>query len=329
MRRRQLVLGAASAASIPLAAGPARGQQKVTIRLGHVMPPTHFENIAFEQLAADIAKRSNGRIEMKVFPASQLGSEREQTEQLNLGAIEMHSSGGALQNYAPQLGIWALPFLFKGPEHYDRVMDGPIGNEMREMLLKNSNIRILAYYPNGERMFFNNKKPFTSLADFKGVKIRVDDQPVSAQIWRALGASPIPIAFAETYSALQAGVVDAGENPPTNIIRMRFYEVGKYVTATRHSLTTMVLQTNEKWWQGLAPADRQLISDAVASFLPGRRKMGWDADKESLDELKKLGASISEISNREEFASALLPLYQQYGQQTNSMALIERIRATP
>ena len=329
MRRRQLVLGAASAASIPLAAGPARAQQKVTIRLGHVMPPTHFENIAFEQLAADIAKRSNGRIEMKVFPASQLGSEREQTEQLNLGAIEMHSSGGALQNYAPQLGIWALPFLFKGPEHYDRVMDGPIGNEMREMLLKNSNIRILAYYPNGERMFFNNKKAFTSLADFKGVKIRVDDQPVSAQIWRALGASPIPIAFAETYSALQAGVVDAGENPPTNIIRMRFYEVGKYVTATRHSLTTMVLQTNEKWWQGLAPADRQLISDAVAAFLPGRRKMGWDADKESLDELRKLGASISEISNREEFANALLPLYQQYGERTNSMALIERIRATP
>ena len=329
MRRRHLVLGAASAASIPLAAGPARGQQKLTIRLGHVMPPTHFENVAFEQLAADIAKRSSGRIEMKVFPASQLGSEREQTEQLNLGAIEMHSSGGALQNYAPALGIWALPFLFKGPEHYDRVMDGPIGNEMREMLLKNSSIRILAYYPNGERMFFNNKKALTSLADFKGVKIRVDDQPVSAQIWRALGASPIPIAFAETYSALQAGVVDAGENPPTNIIRMRFYEVGKYVTATRHSLTTMVLQTNEKWWQGLAPADRQLISDAVAAFLPGRRKMGWDADKESLEELKKLGATVVEVQNREEFANALLPLYQQYGQQTNSMALIERIRATP
>ena len=329
MRRRHLVLGAASAASIPLAAGPARGQQKLTIRLGHVMPPTQFENIAFEQLAADIAKRSNGRIEMKVFPASQLGSEREQTEQLNLGALEMHSSGGALQNYAPALGIWALPFLFKGPEHYDRVMDGPIGNEMREMLLKNSSIRILAYYPNGERMFFNNKKALTSLADFKGVKIRVDDQPVSAQIWRALGASPIPIAFAETYSALQAGVVDAGENPPTNIIRMRFYEVGKYVTATRHSLTTMVLQTNEKWWQGLAPADRQLISDAIAAFLPGRRKMGWDADKESLEELKKLGATVVEVQNREEFANALLPLYQQYGQQTNSMALIERIRATP
>jgi TRAP-type transport system periplasmic protein len=329
MRRRTMILGAATAAAIPLAGAPAPAQQKVTVRLGHVMPPTHFENIAFEQLAADIAKRSNGRIEMKVFPASQLGSEREQTEQLNLGAIEMHSSGGALQNYAPQLGIWALPFLFKGPEHYDRVMDGPIGAEMREMLLKNSNIRILAYYPNGERMFFNNKRAFTKLEDFKGVKIRVDDQPVSAQIWRALGASPIPIAFAETYSALQAGVVDAGENPPTNIIRMRFYEVGKYVTVTRHSLTTMVLQTNEKWWQGLAPADRQVLTDSITAFVPGRRKMGWEADKESLEELKKLGASISELQNREEFSKALMPLYQQYGERTGSTQLIERIIATP
>ena len=329
MRNLRTMLASAAMAAALLAAGPVAAQQKLTIRLGHVMPPTHFENIAFEQLAADIAKRSNGRIEMKIFPASQLGSEREQTEQLNLGALEMHSSGGALQNYAPALGIWALPFLFKGPEHYDHVMDGPIGAEMRDMLLKNSNIRILAYYPNGERMFFNAKRPFTSLADFKGVKIRVDDQPVSAEIWRALGASPIPIAFAETYSALQAGVVDAGENPPTNIIRMRFYEVGKYVTATRHSLTTMVLQTNEKWWQGLSAADRQLLTEAIAAFLPGRRKMGWEADKESLEELKKLGASISEIQNREEFANALLPLYKQYGEKTNSMALIERIRATP
>ena len=329
MRNLRTMLASAAMAAALLAAGPVAAQQKLTIRLGHVMPPTHFENIAFEQLAADIAKRSNGRIEMKIFPASQLGSEREQTEQLNLGALEMHSSGGALQNYAPQLGIWALPFLFKGPEHYDRVMDGPIGQEMRDLLLKNSSIRILAYYPNGERMFFNNKRPLTTLADFKGIKIRVDDQPVSAQIWRALGASPIPIAFAETYSALQAGVVDAGENPPTNIIRMRFYEVGKYVTATRHSLTTMALQTNEKWWQGLAAADRQLLTDSITAFLPARRKTGWEADKEALEELRKLGATIVEVQNREEFASALLPLYQQYGERTGSMALIERIRATP
>jgi TRAP-type transport system periplasmic protein len=328
MRNVKTIVAAAGVAAL-LATAPAWAQDKVTIRLGHVMPPTHFENVAFEQLAADIAKRSNARIEWKVFPSSQLGSEREQTEQLNLGAIEMHSSGGALQNYAPQLGIWALPFLFKGPEHYDRVMDGAIGAEMRDLLLKNSNIRILAYYPNGERMFFNNKRPLTTLADFKGIKIRVDDQPVSAQIWRALGASPIPIAFAETYSALQAGVVDAGENPPTNIIRMRFFEVGKHVTATRHSLTTMVLQTNEKWWQGLRPADRQLLTEAIAAFLPARRKMGWDADKEALEELKKLGATISEVQNREEFANALMPLYQQYGERTGSMQLIERIRATP
>ena len=91
----------------------------------------------------------------------------------------------------------------------------------------------------------------------------------------------------------------------------------------------MALQTNEKWWQGLAAADRQLLTDAITAFLPARRKTGWEADKEALEELRKLGATIVEVQNREEFASALLPLYQQYGERTGSMALIERIRATP
>jgi len=302
--------------------------QTITIRLGHVMPPNnHFEQDNFEKLAADVAKRSNGRIEIKLFPASQLGSEREQTEQVNLGALEMHSSGGAVQLYAPQLGVWALPFIFNGPDHFNKVMDGPIGEELRQMLLAKSSIRLLAYYPNGERMFFNNKRPATKLADFRGVKIRVDDQPVSAQIWRALGANPIPIAFAETYSALQAGVVDAGENPALNIIRMKFYEVGKYVTITRHSLTTMTLMVNEPWWQKLAPADRELLSAAIKDFTGPRRQAAWDADALAIEELKKLGAQVVPVENAAEFTQALAPLYDEFGKRAGATELINKIIA--
>src|SRR4051812_21761932 len=117
----------------------------ITARLGHVMQTTHFEHLAFVQLADDIAKRSDGKIKIELFPASQLGSEREQTEQVNLGALEMHSSGGAIQNYAPQLGAWSLPFLFRGSEHYDHVMDGPVGKQFVDLLIKKSSIRILAF----------------------------------------------------------------------------------------------------------------------------------------------------------------------------------------
>ena len=315
-------------AALALSQSAAAQAQTLTIRIGHVMPGgDHFEQKNFEKLAADVAKRSNGRIQIKIFPSSQLGSEREQTEQVNLGALEMFSGGGAVQLYAPQLGVWALPFIFNGPEHFNKVMDGPIGDELRQMLLAKSNIRLLAIYPNGERMFFNNKRPITKLADFKGIKIRVDDQPVSAQIWRALGANPVPIAYAETYTALQSGVVDAAENPALNIIKMRFYEVGKYVTLTRHSLTVQALMVNEPWWQKLSPADRELLTAAIKDFTPARRQAAWDADAAAVDELKKLGAQVAPVENPQEFTKALAPLYDSFGTRTGATDLVRRIIA--
>lgn len=328
MKKIQSLLWVIALAAVLPVATPSMALEEVEIRLGHVMPPNHFEHQLFLKLADDIAARSGGKIKIEVFPASQLGSEREQTEQLNLGALEMHSSGGAIQLYSPQIGTWALPFIFSGPEHFDKVMDGPVGQEFVDLGLKNSRIRILTTYPNGERMFFTAKGPYDELADFKGVKIRVDDQPVSAQIWRSLGANPVPIAFSELYTSLQTGVVDAGENPPVNIIRLKFYEVGKYVTETRHSLTTMALMTNEDWWQGLEAEARQIITSAISDWVPERRQASWDADKASLDQLRALGAVVTPLKNREEFQGALLPLYEEFGTKTGATGLIERIRAT-
>jgi tripartite ATP-independent transporter DctP family solute receptor len=325
---RKFVAAAAAVLTAALCLpGAVQAAPKLTIRIGHVMAVNHFEHQALVRLSELVAQRSNGDIEIKVFPASQLGSEREQTEQVDAGALECHSSGGAIQNYAPALGAWSLPFLFGGPEHYDRVMDGPIGELLRQMLLAKSNIRILAFYPNGERMFFNTKRPFTKLSDFKGVKIRVDDQPISAQIWRALSANPVPIPFDDLYTSLQTGVVDAGENPAINIIRMKFYEVAKHVTTTRHSLTTLTLMCNEPWWKALPEPTRDLLGAAVHEVVKWRRQAAWDADRQAVDDLRKAGATISDIENRDEFQRALLPLYDTFAARTNSGDLIKAIQA--
>jgi tripartite ATP-independent transporter DctP family solute receptor len=232
-----------------------------------------------------------------------------------------------VQLYAPELGAWALPFIFNGPDHFNKVMDGPIGDELRRRLMAKSNLRLLSIYPNGERMFFNNKRPATKLADFKGIKIRVDDQPVSAQIWRLLGANPVPIAFAETYTALQSGVVDAAENPPLNIIKMKFFEVGKYVTLTRHSLTVQALMVNEPWWQKLPAADRDLVTAAIKDFTPERRQAAWDADAAAVDELRKLGAQVVPLENPAEFTKALAPMYESFGKRTGATELVQKIIA--
>ena len=320
-------VGVALALAVP---GPASAEldKTITIRLGHVMPPTHFEHTAVLKLAEDVAKRSDGKIVIKAFPANQLGSEREQTESLNLGAVEMVIGGGAIQNYVPGLGVYGLPFIFRDAAHFDNVMDGPIGEQLKAMSLKHSNIRILAFFPNGERMFFNRKRPFTKLTEFEGVKIRVDDHPASAAIWRAVGANPIPMAYNEVYTALQTGVVDAAENPPAGILRMKFYEVGKYVTITRHMLTVHAFMTNEKWWQGLPAEARQIIQDAMKTYVPERRRLSWEADANTIDELKKLGAVVSSLERPDEFAAALAVVHKQYGDKYNVNELIERIKAT-
>lgn len=323
-------LVAATMLSLAVMAGPVRAEldEDITFRIGTLFPDGHFETDAYRQMAALMAEKSNGKIDMQVFPSSQLGSEREQTEQVDLGALECHSSGGAIQNYAPGLGAWSLPFLFRGPEHYAAVMDGPIGKEFRDMLLKNSNIRILALYPTGTRMFFNNGKAPTTLEEFRGIKIRVDDQPISAQIWRALGANPVPIAFSELYTALQTGVVDAGENPPANIIRLKFYEVAKNLVKTRHSLTTMAMMCNEQWWQGLPQEARDIILESVKEVVPSRRQAAWDEEAAALDKLKELGMTIYDIEDRAAFEAALQPLYAEFGERTGTTDLIRRIRET-
>ena len=300
----------------------------ITVRLGHFMAPGHFEHKHWLKLADDLAKRSDGKIILKVFPAGQLGSPREQIEQVNLGALEITSSGSNIQAYAPQLGVWALPFIFRGPEHFTKVMSGQIGEELRQLALERSNIRILEYLPIGERVFFTNKKPFRRLEDFQGIKIRVDDQPISAKIWQAIGANAVPLPYGELYTSLKSGIVDAAENPPANIIKLKFYEAGKYITVTRHSMTLHAMQANEKWWQGLPDEARQIFTDAIKAWIPGRRQAAWDADKAAFKELERLGAVVTPLEDPEKFQERLFPLYKEFGEKTGSMEIIEKIRAT-
>ena len=302
--------------------------EKITFRLGNLFPVGHFDTDGYTKMAEEMAKRSNGMIEMQVFPSSQLGSEREQTEQVDAGALECHGSGGAIQNYAPGLGAWSLPFLFRSADHYNHVMDGPIGDTFRDMLLAKSNIRILAVFPTGTRMFFNSGNPPTKLADFKGIKICVDDQPISAQIWRALGSNPVPIAFSELYTALKTGVVDAGENPPFNVLNLKYYEVASNLVKTRHSVTTMAMMCNESWWQGLPQEARDIITASIAAVLPWRRQIPWDEEAKAIDGLKEHGMKIYDIENRSEFESALQPLYKEFGERTGTADLIKQIQDT-
>jgi tripartite ATP-independent transporter DctP family solute receptor len=328
--RRYSVL---SACAILVAAGwllvgtPAARAQTV-VRLGGLFPTTHFEGQGQVKLAEIIGQKTGGKLKVEVFPASQLGSETEQTEQVRSGALQFHSSGGSIQQYVPELQIIGLPGLWKSHDHVLHVVQSDVGKQLIEMAEKKQvGIKVLTFVTMGERYYLGRKRPVEQTAEFAGVKIRVDTQPASAAIWRAVRANPVPMAFSEVYSALQTGVIDAAEQPPCGIVSMKFYEQAKYVTTTAHQLTLMALQVNQKWYDGL-PADiRGQINASVQEWLPIRYQMAKDAEAACMANLKSSGAEIHALKDQETFRAALVPLQKEFGDKYNLNDLIAKIKA--
>ncbi len=308
-----------------LLGSPALAQQAA--RVGHLFPTTHFEHLGLVMLAEMIGQKTGGKLKVEVIPASQLGSEKEQTEQVRSGALQIHSSGGSIQQYVPELQLIGQPGLWKSHDHVLRVMTSDVGKQVIEMAeRKNIGIKVLTFTTTGERYYVGRKKAIEHTADFAGVKIRVDTQPASAAIWRALNANPVPIAFAEVYSSLQTGVIDAAENPPCGILAMKFYEQAKYVTTTAHQLTLMAIQVNQKWHDGL-PADvRAQIKAAVDEWLPIRYKMAKEAESGCISRMKELGTEIHALKDPYKFRAALTPIQKEFGDKYNLNDLMARIK---
>jgi tripartite ATP-independent transporter DctP family solute receptor len=303
-------------------------QAQTVVRLGGLFPTTHFEGLGQVKLAEMIGEKTGGKLKVEVFPASQLGSETEQTEQVRSGALQMHSSGGSIQQYVPELQIIGLPGLWKSHDHVFRVVTSDVGKQLIEMAeKKNVGIKVLTFVTMGERYYLGRKRPVEETADFGGVKIRVDTMPASAAIWRALHANPVPMAFSEVYSALQTGVIDAAEQPPCGILAMKFFEQAKYITTTAHQLTLMAVQVNQKWYDGL-PADvRGQVKAAVDEWLPIRYQMAKDAEAACMTSLKAAGAEIHALKDPDKFRADLAPLQKEFGDKYNLNNLIAKIKA--
>jgi tripartite ATP-independent transporter DctP family solute receptor len=311
-----------------LLADPSRAHGQTVVRLGGLFPTTHFEGQGQVKLAEMIGQKTGGKLKVEVFPASQLGSETEQTEQVRSGALQFHSSGGSIQQYVPELQIIGLPGLWKSHDHVLHVLQSDVGKQLVEMAEKKQvGIKVLTFVTMGERYYLGRKRPVEQTAEFAGVKIRVDTQPASAAIWRAVRANPVPMAFSEVYSALQTGVIDAAEQPPCGIVSMKFYEQAKYVTTTAHQLTLMALQVNQKWYDGLPADQRGQINAAVQEWLPIRYQMAKDAEAACMANLKASGAEIHALKDPETFRAALVPLQKEFGDKYNLNDLIARIKA--
>lgn len=230
---------------------------------------------------------TNGRYKLQVFPNSQLGDLGSLTEQTARGIIQMTAgqNAGQLAGYYPSIQIVDMPYTFPSLEVGRAVMDGKFGHQLSDAVAKASGIRILSWLPSAFRSFSNNVRPIKSPADMKGLKIRVQPVPIHVKMVEALGASATPIAWGELYNALQTGVVDGEENAPYVVLLGHLEEVQKYYTLDKHLLNMPLVFINEKFYQGLKPADRAVFDRAArtASFA----MLGIITAKETQD-LKKI-----------------------------------------
>lgn len=328
MKARTFAEIAVSAAlAVALTCLPAAAQTKLQIKLGHVLADSHSWNIAAKGFADDVAKATDGRVTVQVFPSGQLGSEKDVVEGLQIGAMQAGLIGsGSFQSIEPRMGIVEMPYAWPTREKAFAAFDGELGAELSKLLL-DKNIVVLAWWENGYRHITTKKAPVTKPEDLKGVKIRVTPDKVRLDTFRALGAEPAPLAFGELYSALQQGVFDAQENPLSIIDSASFADVQKYVALTGHVWGAACLVVSKKVWDQISEPDRKAMLAAAAKWRDEQRKMVGEADQKLIARLTEKGMVINKVDPTP-FVAAVQPVWKSqeavYG--PHLMALLNKYR---
>ena len=301
--RKLLASAAALAVASAFVVPSALAQQKLKwAHVYEVAEPYHTESV---WAAAEIKKRTNGKFDIEVFPASSLGKETDINQGMTLGTVDMIISGPsfAARSY-PRLGIAYYPFIFRDADHLIAYSKSPVFAEMVEEFRKKTGIQMTAYTYYGARHTTSNR-PFTDCAGMKGLKIRVPDVPVYMATPKACGANPTPIAFAEVYLALQTGTVEAQENPLTTIEAKKFYEVQKAIMLTGHIVDGLTTQVAPHVWNKLTDAEKKIFTDVTREAAARATDKIKKREAELVDEFKKKGLQIVQV-NRQSFVDAVL-----------------------
>lgn len=277
-------------------------------------------------MAEKVEEKSNGKLNIKIYPSQQLGSERELLELLQIGSLDITKvSAAVLENFAPKIRVFSLPYLFRNDEHKFEVFDSKIGKNLLQQPQKFW-LRGLTYYDAGFRSFYTKSKPIETPADLQGLKIRVQESAMAISLVNNLGGSPTPISWGELYSALQQGIVDGAENNPPSFHTSRHYEVCKFYSLNEHTAVPDILLIGTKTWDKLSEQEQQWLQEAADESALHQRKLWAEAEKEALEVVKEAGVKINR-PDKEPFIKMTQPIYDQIKANNPELYdLAERIR---
>ena len=297
-------------------------EKKLTIRYADVQAENDTETMAARKFAELVDEKSNGRIEVQVFPNGQLGDMKDIIEAVQMGAIEMARNNPAwlADAGARKMNVFSLPFVFDDLEHANRVIASDIGTELLEDIQKSGLQMIgLGYYEPSLRYFFFRNKEVRNLNDIKGLKLRVPTNEMNTAMVEAFGASATPIAYNELYSALQTGLVDGAENPLKGFINMKFSEVAKYFTFTGHQYEPSVVLVSEQFWNTLTEEDKQILREAMAEASEYYHEISQELFDSYIKAGEEAGVKFVEVDDISEWQEAVEPLYQRFGKGMESI----------
>lgn len=284
---------------------------KTVLKLGHIAEVSHPYAQGADHFAKLVAEKSGGDMEVQVFPSSQLGSQKDMTEGLIYGTIDMVLTGTAdLGQFQPKMSLFDLPFLFKDREHAYKALD-TVGMELGQEL-EPRGLKLLGYMENGIRHLTNNVRPVKAPADMAGLKIRVMSNKIYIETIKSLGGSPTPMAFGELYSAMQQGTVDGQENPSAHIYTKRFFEVQKYASLTAHAYAPEPVLISMITWGRLSDAQKAIIQEAAKEAIAWQRDLSTKEDNEYWDKIKATGKiEVIEV-DRKPFMEATQPVWKEF-----------------
>ena len=293
---------------------PKTESKEVVLKLGHVTQANHPYHLASEKFAKLLSDKTGGRIKVTIFPARQLGGDREMFEMVQNGSLDMNLMPVAtLGGFTPVMMGLQLPWLIDDYEIMEKAYTGDAAKKMYEALEKEvPSIKAFALYEAGLRDFVNNKRPINSMADLKGLKFRSVQSPITLDTQQMLGLNPVPMAYGEQYSAMQTGVIDGSDLEPASIWSEKFYEVAKYISMSNHIPFPAVLVMNTDKFKSLSVEDQKAIMEAAQEAIADNIKVVKASNEEALAKMKEKGVNINQITDVTPFKDATKGLYDKY-----------------
>ncbi len=281
-------------------AAQAQGIEERTLRIGTTVPADHPISLGAKKFADIVAAKSGGKLKVKDYPALQLGPELQQQSALVGGVQEMFvPSSATLAGVVREFALLDLPFLIRTSAQADALMDGPFGQALLAKLPEKGLVG-LAIWENGLRHITNSRHPIQRLEDVAGLKIRVQQNPVFIDMFKALKANPVPMSFGEVYGALESKALDAQENPLLVARSAKLYEVQKYASLTGHAYGVVVALVSKKLWDKLSADERKLLQAAALEARDYQRQVSREQARKALEDLKAAGMAINELSAAEQ-----------------------------